>query len=64
MYACICNAVSVAEVEQAVDHGADTIEKIGEATAAGTCCGGCHEHLAEIIAERCGDCPLATLAVA
>jgi bacterioferritin-associated ferredoxin len=64
MYACICRAVTVAEVEQAVDSGADTIEDIGAATQAGTSCTSCHDHLEDIIETRCGACPLARLAVA
>ena len=57
MYACICHAVTVDEVGAAVDAGADSIEAVGEVTAAGTCCSGCHDHLDEIIEARCGDCP-------
>jgi bacterioferritin-associated ferredoxin len=64
MYACICTAVTVDEVEAAVDAGADTVEAVGEATSAGTTCHTCHDHLEDIIDERCAPCPLARLAVA
>ena len=56
MYACICHAVSVSEIEDAVTAGADCIDAVGAATAAGTTCGTCHDHLDEII-DRCGSCP-------
>jgi bacterioferritin-associated ferredoxin len=64
MYACICKAVTVDEVTAAIDAGADTIEAVGAATAAGTTCRSCHDHLDEILESRCGSCPLAVLAVA
>ncbi|MBN9618480.1 MAG: (2Fe-2S)-binding protein [Actinobacteria bacterium] len=64
MYACICTAVTVDQVDQAIGAGAETIEAIGACTTAGTTCGSCHETLADLIEERCGSCPLASLAVA
>jgi bacterioferritin-associated ferredoxin len=64
MYACICKAVTVDEVHAAIDAGAESIESVGAATAAGTTCYSCHDHLDEIIEQRCGTCPLASLAVA
>ncbi|MGH8960452.1 MAG: (2Fe-2S)-binding protein [Jatrophihabitantaceae bacterium] len=64
MYACICHAVTVDEVGAAVDSGADSIEAIGAATRAGTNCYCCHDHLEDILDERCRSCPLASLAVA
>ncbi len=60
MYACICNAVTDREVEDAVHAGAETIEEIGEVTAAGTTCGGCHSTLDSLI-RSCTSCPLAAL---
>ena len=62
MYACICKAVTVSEVHDAIDDGADTIEAVGDMTRAGTVCGGCHDHLGEILESRCGACPLPALA--
>lgn len=64
MYACICTAVTVDEVDRAIDAGARTIEAVGACTTAGTTCGSCHDTLAERIEVRCGQCPLAGLAVA
>jgi bacterioferritin-associated ferredoxin len=64
VYACICSAVTVDEVDAAIDDGARTVEAVGESTRAGTACGACHDHLDELIEVRCGSCPLAALAVA
>ena len=47
--ACRCRSVSVEEVAKAVRNGADTVEKIGEATTAGTACGRCKGLLNNII---------------
>lgn len=49
MYACMCRAVTVTEVEAAVLDGAHTVEDIGEATGAGTGCGCCHNRLLKIV---------------
>ncbi len=49
MYACLCHAVTVEQVELAVLAGADTVEEIGEATLAGTGCGCCHSRLRGVI---------------
>ena len=64
MYACICNAVTVDQVAAAVDAGATSLDAVASATRAGTDCACCHDHLEDIIAERCAACPLAALAVA
>lgn len=64
MYACICNAVTVDQVAAAVDAGAHSIDAVGADTRAGTDCATCHDHLEDIIAERCASCPLGQLAVA
>jgi bacterioferritin-associated ferredoxin len=64
VYACICRGVTVSEVHAAIDRGAETVEAVGQQTRAGTCCTSCHDHLEDIIEERCGACPLARLAVA
>jgi assimilatory nitrate reductase catalytic subunit len=63
MYACSCRAVSVREVKKAVRAGAHDVEAIGEATGAGTCCGGCHPTLDDIL-ERAGVQPPPVGAVA
>ena len=52
MFACICNAVTDEQVIGAIDQGAETVEAIGTATKAGTCCGCCRDHLEDLIVER------------
>ena len=47
--ACECQNISLDKVVNAVENGAYTIEKVGESTKAGTCCGVCKPLLANII---------------
>lgn len=49
--ACICNAVSVGTIEDAVRDGSHTLSAVGAATGAGTGCGRCQQHLVEMIAS-------------
>lgn len=49
MYVCICMAVTEAEVRSCVVHGARTVEKVGEASEAGSGCGSCHRRIEDII---------------
>lgn len=52
--ACICKAISVAKIKESIFDGADTFEKVQEATGAGTGgCGGCRcrEKIEGIIKE-------------
>jgi bacterioferritin-associated ferredoxin len=39
---CLCKAVSERAVRRAIEHGAATIEEVGELCDAGTCCQSCH----------------------
>jgi bacterioferritin-associated ferredoxin len=64
VYACICSAVTVDEVDAAIDGGADTIDAVSRQTGAGTGCHSCHDTLDDLLEARCGGCPLASLAVA
>jgi bacterioferritin-associated ferredoxin len=41
VYVCICHAVTDLRIDQVIAQGARTEEEIGEATGAGTSCGGC-----------------------
>ncbi|WP_426347998.1 (2Fe-2S)-binding protein [Alloiococcus sp. CFN-8] len=50
--ACRCRNVSIEEVVKAVNNGADTLEKVGEATGAGTVCGRCKGLLENIIENK------------
>jgi bacterioferritin-associated ferredoxin len=47
------------EVVAAVRMGAATVETVGNATGAGTGCGGCQDHLEDLIGKYCHACPLA-----
>lgn len=46
---CKCKDVSIEEVVKAVKDGADTVEKVGEATGAGSACGRCKGLIENII---------------
>ncbi|MCL2609723.1 MAG: (2Fe-2S)-binding protein [Treponema sp.] len=48
---CSCMSVSLQAVVDAVKAGADTVEKVGEATMAGTGCGRCQALIANVIAQ-------------
>ena len=50
--ACKCKNVSVEEVAQAVKNGADTVEKVMEATGAGSGCGRCKAGVIPSIIEN------------
>jgi bacterioferritin-associated ferredoxin len=63
VFACICCAVSVDEVNAAIDGGAETVQAVSDATDAGTGCGTCHDRIEGLIEARAA-CPLAALRVA
>jgi len=48
---CFCGDVTVGDIKKAYEEGATTVEAIGEATGAGTHCGGCKDHIAEILEQ-------------
>ena len=49
---CDCFEVSREEIENAIrEKGLKTVEEVGEATNAGTGCGGCQEQIQEILDE-------------
>ena len=49
---CQCVEVSREEIENAIrEKGLKTVEEVGEATNAGTGCGGCQEQIQEILDE-------------
>ena len=48
---CHCFQVSRGAIVEAVKNGADTVDAVGEATQAGTGCGGCRGKIAKIIEE-------------
>lgn len=49
---CKCLNVSIETVLQAVKNGADTVEKVGEVTGAGTVCGRCKGIITNIIENK------------
>ncbi len=55
---CNCLSVTAGMIKDAVDAGADTLEKVQEATGAGTVCGACLEDVQRLVeqftAERKG----------
>lgn len=50
--ACKCKNVSIDTIVEAVKNGADTVEKVGEVTKAGTGCGRCKSIIANIIENK------------
>lgn len=46
---CGCKNVSLEDVVNAIKNGADTVEKVGEETGAGTCCGRCKPLVQNVI---------------
>ncbi|MGJ0506878.1 MAG: nitrogenase iron-molybdenum cofactor biosynthesis protein NifE [Methylocystis sp.] len=46
---CSCNLVTVGAIEDAIQHGADSVAAVGKATSAGTGCGGCQDRIAAIL---------------
>jgi bacterioferritin-associated ferredoxin len=61
MILCLCRGVSDRTVRLTVLQGAQTLDDVGEACGAGTCCGTCREDIERVIhaesaARRCADC--------
>lgn len=51
MYACICHAVTDAEVSLAIAAGASTEDEVGEACGAGTGCGSCLGRICDMLSQ-------------
>ena len=49
---CHCEQVTYGSILEAIDNGADTLDKLGDATLAGITCGYCIEELEEILEEE------------
>ena len=49
---CVCNEVTRGEIIEAIKNGADTVEKVGEETGAGTVSGACINTIQELIDEN------------
>jgi len=52
MCICQCFDVSKSEVKKAIKDGHDTIEKLSEHIRVGSGCGGCIEHVEEILDKK------------
>jgi bacterioferritin-associated ferredoxin len=52
MFVCVCNAVTDAEVREAIEGGADTVQAVTRATCAGDDCGACHAYIEGMIEEH------------
>ena len=48
---CFCAVVTAGDIKKAYDEGHTTVDAIGEATEAGTLCGGCQDRIAELLEE-------------
>ena len=48
---CYCENLTAGDIKAAIEAGADTVEAVGEATGAGTHCGGCKGKIAKLIEE-------------
>lgn len=46
---CICNAVSIGTVEDAISDGCESLADVGRCTRAGTGCGGCRARITEML---------------
>lgn len=46
---CSCTGVTVGAIKDAVEGGADTLDKIQDATGAGTICGACLEDIEQLV---------------
>ena len=52
MYVCLCRAVTDRQVRTAIRSGACSVADVMECTRAGTCCGGCHPTIEDILEEE------------
>ncbi|WP_372969714.1 FAD-dependent oxidoreductase [Microbacterium sp.] len=51
---CICNAVTVGQIDDAIDDGCSSVAAVGECTRAGTGCGGCRARITEMLHTHAG----------
>jgi bacterioferritin-associated ferredoxin len=52
MYLCVCLAVTVSEVENVIEQGADTREAVTRACRAGGDCGACHGSIEAMLEDH------------
>jgi bacterioferritin-associated ferredoxin len=53
MYICICNAVTLRQVEDCARTGADSVDALARELGVGTCCGRCRDCAADVLRECC-----------
>ena len=49
---CDCSGTTKSKIQQLIDDGKDSFDKIASATGAGTGCGSCDVLIIEILAEK------------
>ena len=49
---CLCQGIIEDTIIDAIKNGADTVEKVGEVTGAGTACGRCKGIISNIIENK------------
>jgi len=49
---CLCHGINERRIRREIEHGASTLEQVGAACRAGTCCMGCHPTIGELLAEH------------
>jgi bacterioferritin-associated ferredoxin len=49
MYICLCNAVTLNQVEECARMGADSIDRLAAELGVGTCCGRCRECACDVL---------------
>ena len=54
MIVCHCNGISDQEIRRTVREGASSLGEVARACGAGTCCGGCHQAVDQIVTETLG----------
>ena len=76
MFVCLCHVTTDSEIRNAIDHGAASVDEIGERCGAGTGCGGCRPMIHDMLEAagrvcdrerdggRCADCPRSRIPVA
>jgi bacterioferritin-associated ferredoxin len=52
MYICLCQVVTRATIEAAIQNGATTVEAVGQGCGAGTDCGKCQRSIMRLLELR------------
>ena len=56
MYVCLCHAISDRQIREAVEHGAQSLDKVQCQLPVGTCCGSCADTARQIIESHARAC--------